>query len=84
MWIRSQDKRNLVNVKAFVIVKTVICGNIDGGVNGTGTLGSYATEQRALEILDDIENQLTTLVESDNIIAGERITSVFVYQMPEK
>lgn len=61
MWIRSQDKRNLVNCVRIWIrgsEKTYyICGST---YNNEYVLGKYNSKQRALEILDDIQYMLST------------------------
>ena len=59
LWIRSQDKKSLRIVSNINIIhedgKTFIC-NYTGIANIK--LGTYKTEQRALEVLDEIENLL--------------------------
>lgn len=75
LWIRSQNKKMLIKSKKIAIEE-----NKDSDeciiVNYTENLewcnlGIYKTKERALEVLDEIENFLI----NDNCI---------VYQMPEK
>lgn len=60
MWIRSQDREVLVNAEAILvsnISKKDIFGFI-GAEKKHGWLGAYATEKRALEVLDEIQSHL--------------------------
>lgn len=70
LWIRSQNKENLIKIKSLnafdrnimkdayqdilkgIELPTMIIGNEN--IN----LGSYETKERALEILDEIQNKL--------------------------
>ena len=82
MWIRSQDKIRLVNVKGCYIYNTSsfkddtqeyrVAGLIsEPSVEGTHwILGVYKTKEKAMKVLDEIENR---------IISSES----GVFQMPE-
>lgn len=57
MWIRSQDKKDLINCKNLgirkrlnehVVVSISECGDFY-------PLGSYSSEEKALKVLDDIQ-----------------------------
>ena len=53
MWIRSQDKKTLVNVEEIRIMNkdiTIFCGS--------AILGTYSTEEKALKVLDKIEDMI--------------------------
>jgi len=82
MWIRSQSKTGLVDVSSLDVEdKKVMCRN--------WTLGEYETEKRAMEVLDEIQEQLTQCVGVSNMreIANyemESFQSYSVFQMPEK
>lgn len=58
MWIRSQDRYALLNVNQVVIKNTkdeseyYIHGYSERGID---TLGVYSTEEKALKVLDRIE-----------------------------
>ena len=72
LWVRSQDKCYLRKITGVYIT---------GGDDGyyieeydTDTLGKYKTEQRALEVLEEIQ---------DILIDYAKISSV-VYQMPKE
>lgn len=74
LWIRSQNKRCLIKVQSLIIEKNE-AGNRWILVNYFGEsetyLGIYNTEERAVEILDNIEHWMTQRNE-------------LIYEMPEK
>lgn len=61
MWIRSQDRRSLSNVNQVLISNTpdeskyYIYGFLE---RGRDILGVYSSEEKALEVLDDIQFQV--------------------------
>ena len=57
MWIRSQSKLTLQNVKRFVIKQFKIGIYIVG--DGC-TLGVYSTKEKALKVLDEIQHSIMT------------------------
>lgn len=98
LWIRSQDKSNLKIVNDIYVEEITKdydtwVGNIHSRpyvvTSDNGNLGFYATEERALEILDEIQNYLinSTFAKIQNGL-GEDINMIpnptFVYKMPEK
>lgn len=82
LWIRSQDKTRLIKVNN--VQYTYRKGDLYSDVRGKhciGTyydnleiLGEYATKERAIEVLDEIENIVKPRMEQ---------LYTFVYQMPE-
>ena len=97
LWIRSQDKRSLVKVdNLYVSVGNYICYYVEKGkeipntyYRPSGELGRYESEERALEVLDEIENHLINssfakktngLGEVKDIIPNP----LFVYEMPKE
>lgn len=69
LWVRSQDKALLCQAKLLdtqEFVPIIRTGNkkaenlapVWGIVNGANTLGCYATKERCLEILDEIQKLL--------------------------
>ena len=61
LWIRTQDKRKLINVKNLVIETgrpTIYTCEGMGSVIYQEVLGTYKTKRRALEILDEIQDLL--------------------------
>ena len=76
LWIRSQDKECLTNISNIQYV-------YKNNMHGLGTyydnlkiLGTYKTKERALEVLDEIED----LLQNAYVGCANRI----VYQMPKE
>jgi hypothetical protein len=86
IWVRSQDGKRLVNVQYLSISHhnaKQICGDV-GVAESDFMLGEYLTDQRALEVLNDIEEhivemQLAKLTNQNHVTRGS-----LVYKMPEK
>lgn len=64
LWIRSQDRERLMKVNGFDYVDF----NDEYVINGFGTnecdnydLGTYTSKERALEVLDEIQERITLL-----------------------
>lgn len=82
LWIRSQDKMNLVKVRQVGVNyqnnKQIIANYIPELYENSGEfvelLGIYKTKERTLEVLDEIQNYIL-LPNIDN--------SAYVYRMPE-
>lgn len=91
LWIRSQDKKNLVNIQGTNINYNN-SGQILGWINPVDTvdytsafiLGDYDTDERAIEVLDMIQHQLTNCSGLDAISGVMRFYKETVFQMPEK
>lgn len=83
LWIRSQDKMNLVKIRQISLnysdKKQIIANYIPELYENSGgyyeLLGTYKTKERALEVLDEIQHLLQTVY----VGSANRI----VYQMPE-
>jgi len=58
MWIRTQDEKQLLNCNRIFVEGTSIKAEILQITNNIFTLGSYSTEERALNILNDIQSNL--------------------------
>jgi len=77
MWIRSQDKHNLINCARIWVKRRevghretyYVCGSTYDYDN-SWTLGEYNSKQRALRVLDEIQYKLKAKDE--------------VFQMPEE
>ena len=74
LWIRSQSKETLMKVTKVHICDGVIFAN--GYTEFDERIGEYATKERAIEILDEIQKFLKTAELNDDI-------NVIVYKMPE-
>ena len=90
LWIRNQDRENLVKVELLEInerEKDYII--ITMFQNKVAHLGIYKTKERALEVLDEIEDKLIncTFAKKQNGL-GEVLdfmpNSIYVYEMPKE
>lgn len=107
LWIRSQDKERLIKPIDFYIEETldhinktsefgIYCLNL---ANDDIKIGIYKTKERALEVLDDIQNHLrySKIAEIinegffrylDEVCRQERankiLDNISVYEMPEE
>ncbi len=83
LWVRSQDKTNLVKIRQISLNyqnnKQVIANYIPELYENSGEycefLGTYATKERAIEVLDEIQNYIL-LPNTDN--------SAYIYEMPKE
>lgn len=89
MWIRSQNKKILSKVNE-VLICTMDDNKyfIEGFWNrGSDTLGIYSTKEKALKVLDEIQDAIenTDYYRIDNVGHGTYVLAngVKVYQMPQ-
>ena len=82
LWVRSQDKRILQKVDNIFLDANYENKRISTYDGDNVELGTYKTKERALEVLDEIQNILYSGLHAtnNNQLAG---TSTFVYQMPK-
>ena len=84
LWIRSQDKMNLVKIRQISLnysnKKQIIANYTPESYENSGgyyeLLGTYETKKRAIEVLDEIQD----LLQNAYIGNANRI----VYQMPQE
>lgn len=95
MWIRSQNKKSLLNVNQVVTIPSVdkskyfICNSLE---KESVTLGVYSTEEKALKVLDRIEeligNQcgLTFYMPADDevVTVKKRVDYIKARELEEK
>ena len=72
IWIRSQDKKILMEIKKIEIARNKVIVGFNGNFE---TLGEYSTEEKALKVLDMIETHLEHL---EYKVSGREI----IFQMP--
>ncbi len=99
MWVRSQDKKILGNFSVINIsyedpTKIIAWSShlIENEDDSSVDLGEYETEERAIEVLDDIQQYVAKNNLGDSYIhknfpdGNEKVYVVKngVYQMPEK
>ena len=79
MWVRSQDKKNLVKVRQIGVNyqdnKQIIANYMPELYENSGEyyeiLGTYKTKERALEVLDEIQSLLQPTIEYKPIVQEE-------------
>lgn len=84
LWVRSQDKMNLVKIRQISLNyrnnKQIIANYMPDSFENSGEyyelLGTYKTKERAIEVLDEIQDLL------QNAYVGS--VNRIVYQMPDK
>ena len=88
LWIRSQDKLKLFNNCNLYINTTFVDEfAIEDLNNESIKLGTYKTKERALEVLDEIQNIFSLKIENksyeeaDLVLKAKMLDSY--YQMPE-
>ena len=77
MWIRSQNKETLANADKLYIGKNnnKYTINFDTYIDGWYILGTYKSKERALEVLDEIHDEISNYVGT---------MAQIVYEMPEE
>ena len=82
LWIRSQDKRQLLKVNDGLYIANGFDDTDDTfiGIKNVGHIGRYVEEKRALEVLDEIQNLLQPKIK---YIQEEPVESIvdFGYQI---
>lgn len=83
IWIRSQNKNYLGNYVEVMATGDMILGYANGE-NDSTLLGEYATEERALQVLDEIQDKINYSRLEDIAYAGVTGVAIHdgVYQMP--
>ena len=105
LWIRTQDRMNLVKINQVSLNyqnnKQIIANYIPEIYENSSCyyelLGTYKTKERALEVLDEIEERIMlintihiakdtdSLIACKNVLTEEKIKELnYPYQMPEK
>jgi len=98
MWVRSQDKKILRDCNNLMVnhqKPTQIITDLEyyePDCEGYIVLGEYKTEERALEVLDDIQKGIGQIedtkmwnnyISANNNLYDPYCSVNFVYQMPE-
>lgn len=84
LWIRNQNKTELVKVNNLANLDYRIVFINNG--NGRATLGTYKTKERALKVLDEIQNFMLCNKEygyTSNASINE-LANCYVYEMPKE
>mgnify|MGYP001855719746 FL=1 len=90
LWIRSQDKKAIIKP-----INILLENSLDSGMTGIRgyfsfffykMLGFYKTEQRALEVLDEIQKKIN-LINLGHDFGSPMIdlkNPTYIYEMPEE
>lgn len=65
LWVRSQDKESLIKVEKIELIYDCLCSDDIQLIHietDKGKIGSYSTKERALEVLDEIQNLLNPML----------------------
>ena len=73
LWIRSADKEILLKVNVLEIEENMIIAFDNSKYQ---CLGTYKTKERALEVLDEIQDLMRSLCDSD--------LKIIQYEMPKE
>lgn len=87
LWIKSQDRKELLNVNNLAVIGNRIVFINNG--NGRATLGTYKSKERALEVLNEIQSCMCNYSFAKKINGlGEEIDLIpnplLVYNMPKE
>ena len=95
LWIRSQDKEVLLNIKGIqyqnykLVENETVEANILIGLYNyydNEILGEYETKERALQVLGEIQNKIN-LINLGHDFGSPMVdlkNLTYIYQMPEK
>lgn len=94
LWIRSQDKMNLESVHSinvnYLNKKQIICNCEPDFIGSQGEyyvlLGEYETEERALEVLDEIQKKIN-LINLGHDFGSPMVdlkNPSYIYEMPKE
>jgi len=91
MWIRTQDKEMLVNCNNFrldwMIYKEGTSPSKYNIINDNAfLLGSYSTKERALEVLDEIQQKILSAncFIGDGYAVEKMPPQIVIYEMPKE
>lgn len=78
LWVRSQDKKILTKVNYLEVYGSSTDWWIMGNDND---LGTYKSKERALEVLDEIQNTIIGFENENNYVSTQCYS---IYEMPEE
>lgn len=84
MWIKSQDKHLLVNCEKIRVEENFVLGSPLGLNEDENNIGEYISEERALDVLIEIQQYAANPPVTKEGTDGRIIISNGVYQMPDK
>ena len=94
LWVRSQNKEAIIKVNMGLMywedVNKRNCIVNKDNAKGLSILGAYKTKERALEVLDEIQNRLINIqvfMKDEKVLKNNNPMYLYmecVYQMPEE
>lgn len=93
LWIRSQNKENLVQIDSLYIDQNEENKELYDILQGCILMGTYKTKERALEVLDEIQKLLTpnfnvngSYQEVDLMLKSYLLNTQYgvIYEMPKE
>ena len=86
LWIRTQDRKKLVLINTLAIAENTSRSILGFGIDShvKVELGDYDTEERALEVLDEIQELLEPVHIADISKKEEIIGANILYEMPQE
>lgn len=81
LWIRSQNKKDLKKAEHIGVFNEKIY--VNGYEENGYCIGTYKSKERALEVLDEIQELLVEYVNLSEYCIDNKITSR-VYEMPKE
>ena len=81
IWIKSQNRKNLIACDEISTLNTLDGANLYG--NGV-LLGKYDTEERALAIIDKIQKFIMNGCSFDDMYGSRRVSKCNIFIMPEE
>lgn len=82
LWVKSQDGKRLLLAEEFEVHASL--GGAAVVYANCTIMAQYGSEERALEVLDEIEAQLRKGSCFDDMYGSRRVTKQNVYHMPKK
>lgn len=86
LWIRTQDRKKLILINTLAIAENTSRSILGFGIDGhvKVELGDYDTEERALEVLDEIQELLEPVHIADISKKEGIIGANILYEMPQE
>lgn len=81
MWIRTQDKERLIDCKDIEIFGLAIFEN--KGFENTVKLATYPTQQRCLEVLDEIQQAIKDNIQLPSLLSNLTQTIAILHENGE-
>lgn len=91
LWIRSQDRENLLKINNRLFIREIadVGYSIENDLcidDGFISLGIYETRDRALEVLDEIQNKINLIILGHDFGSPmiDLKNPTYIYQMPKE